>query len=126
MTLLDVAARLAHGRFRLDAKFAAPGDGITALFGPSGSGKSTLLSVLAGLKRCDGYVRLGSRALADSGSHLHLAPHQRGIGVVFQDARLFPHLTARANIAYAWKRAPEKGASRYLRCRPLLRYHGAA
>ena len=108
MTLLDVAARLAQGRFRLDAKFVAPGDGITALFGPSGSGKSTLLSVLAGLKRCDGYVRLGARALADSGSHLHLAPHRRGIGVVFQDARLFPHLTARANIAYAWKRAPEK------------------
>lgn len=107
MTLLDVEARLVHGRFRLDAKFAAPGDGITALFGPSGSGKSTLLSVLAGLKRCDGYVRLGSRTLADSGSRLHLAPHQRGIGMVFQDARLFPHLTARANIAYAWKRAPE-------------------
>jgi molybdate transport system ATP-binding protein len=106
MSALDVDVRLTLGEFQLAAKFAVPAHGITCVFGPSGSGKSTLLSVLAGLKRCDGQIRLDVRTLADSVQNLYLPPHQREIGMVFQDARLFPHLTVRENIAYAWKRAP--------------------
>jgi molybdate transport system ATP-binding protein len=76
------------------------------LFGPSGSGKSTLLSLIAGLVRPDnGRIALGGR-LCD-GDGIHVAPHRRGIGLVFQDGRLFPHLTARRNILYAWRRATE-------------------
>jgi molybdate transport system ATP-binding protein len=102
MTLsADIALEL--GTLKLAAKITAPGDGITVLFGPSGSGKSTILSVLAGLKRADrGDIRLGHHAVDE------LPPHRRGIGLVFQDARLFPHLSVRENIAYAWKRAPEQ------------------
>jgi molybdate transport system ATP-binding protein len=102
MTLsADIALEL--GSFQLAARITAPGDGITVLFGPSGSGKSTILSVLAGLRRADrGEIRLGQNAIDE------LPPHRRGIGLVFQDARLFPHLSVRQNIAYAWQRAPEK------------------
>jgi molybdate transport system ATP-binding protein len=106
MKALDVDIRLSHGAFQLAAKFTAPGDGITVLFGPSGSGKSSLLSAIAGLKRSDGHVRLGPDTLSDSAARVHVPSHQRGIGMVFQDARLFPHLRVRQNLAYAWKRAP--------------------
>lgn len=102
MTLAaDVQLQL--GAFRLAAKFTAPADGITVLFGPSGSGKSTLLSVLAGLRgHARGDIRLNGRRLDG------VPPHRRGIGLVFQDARLFPHLSVRQNIAYAWTRAPRQ------------------
>ena len=108
MNALDVDIRVTRGAFRLDANFHAPGDGITVLFGPSGSGKSSLLSAVAGFLSCEGYVRLGRDLLADSAVDLHTPPHQRGLGTVFQDARLFPHLTARQNIAYAFRRAPAR------------------
>jgi len=100
MNALEVDVQITRGAFRLAAQFTASGDGITVLFGPSGSGKSSLLLGIAGLIRCDGTIRLGSRALDE------VPPHDRGLGMVFQDARLFPHLTARQNIAYAWQRAP--------------------
>lgn len=99
---LAAQIRLQQGTFRLAAEIALPLDGITVLFGPSGSGKSTLLSVLAGLTAPDeGHIRLDGQVLNG------LPPHRRGIGLVFQDARLFPHLSVRRNIAYAWTRAPE-------------------
>jgi molybdate transport system ATP-binding protein len=101
MNALQADIELRQGAFTLRLRFTAPGDGITVLFGPSGSGKSTLLSVLAGLRHADrGAITLGGRDIAG------LAPHQRGIGLVFQDSRLFPHLTVRQNIAYAARRAP--------------------
>jgi molybdate transport system ATP-binding protein len=105
MNALEVDIACTRGAFRLAAQFTAPAEAITVLFGPSGSGKSSLLSAIAGLTKCTGTIRLGSRALDEGDSHV--LPHQRGLGMVFQDARLFPHLTARRNIAYAWQRAPE-------------------
>ncbi|HEX4272816.1 MAG TPA: ATP-binding cassette domain-containing protein [Rhizomicrobium sp.] len=104
MKALEANIELKQGAFTLRARFAAPGRGITVLFGPSGSGKTTLLSVLAGLRRPDrGAITLDGTDIAT------LAPHRRGIGPVFQDARLFPHLTVRQNIAYAMRRAPPGG-----------------
>jgi molybdate transport system ATP-binding protein len=103
---LDVDIRLKRGAFQLAAKFRAPGDGITVLFGPSGSGKTSVLSAIGGLVPSEGNILLGGCPLGDSAAGLWLPPHRRGIGLVFQDARLFPHLTVRRNIAYAWKRAP--------------------
>jgi molybdate transport system ATP-binding protein len=104
MNALQVDVQFQRGAFRLAAQFTAPADGITVLFGPSGGGKSSLLSAIAGLIPCQGTIRLGAHALDDGDTHV--PPHQRGLGMVFQDARLFPHLTARRNIAYAWDRAP--------------------
>jgi molybdate transport system ATP-binding protein len=95
--MLDVRLKLTQGAFTLDAAFQAPA-GITSLFGPSGSGKSTLLAALGGLKPGLGRMLLDGEPLA-------AAPHRRGIGLVFQDARLFPHLSVRGNLLYAWRRA---------------------
>jgi len=100
MSLLQADIGLKQGGFSLEARLEAPGDGITVLFGPSGSGKSTLLAVLAGLKNADRQaVVLDGRDLS------RLPPHRRGIGLVFQDARLFPHLSVRRNIEFAGRRA---------------------
>ncbi len=105
MSMLSVRAALRRGAFVLDAFFEAPLDGVTAVFGPSGAGKSLLLSAVAGLERIDrGDIALRARRLA--GADLHVPAHERGVGLVFQDARLFPHLTVRGNLAYAVRRAP--------------------
>jgi len=104
MSLLEANIRLRQGAFTLEARLEAPGDGITVLFGPSGSGKSTLLAVLAGLRTADRQtIVLNGRDLAA------LPSHRRGVGLVFQDARLFPHLSVRRNIEYAVRRAPRTG-----------------
>ncbi|HEX4118059.1 MAG TPA: ATP-binding cassette domain-containing protein [Rhizomicrobium sp.] len=104
MKSLEADIEFRQGAFSLRARFIAPGEGITVLFGPSGSGKTTLLSLLAGLHRPDrGAIRLDGIDISN------LASHRRGTGLVFQDARLFPHLTVRQNIAYAARRAPQGG-----------------
>ena len=99
----DVALDL--GAFRLDAKLALGLGGVTAIIGPSGCGKSTLLRVLAGLEpgaegriAFDGATWLGDRIFAP--------PRRRGVGLVFQDARLFPHLSVRRNLLYGHRRTP--------------------
>ncbi|WP_240948625.1 sulfate/molybdate ABC transporter ATP-binding protein [Microbacterium salsuginis] len=87
-----------HG-FRLDAGVRATSGEVIAVMGPSGAGKSTLLGVLAGLTPLDdGHVRLSGRTLDAAGTHI--APSRRGIVLLGQDPRLFPHLTAHANVAF--------------------------
>jgi molybdate transport system ATP-binding protein len=77
------------------------GPGLTALVGPSGAGKTTVLNVIAGILRPDlGVIRLDRDALADSRTGLWLPAHRRRIGYVFQEPRLFPHLTVRQNLLY--------------------------
>jgi molybdate transport system ATP-binding protein len=101
-----------RGAFSLVADFETPlpesdRGGITVVFGPSGAGKSMLLTTLAGLNRIEsGRIIFGDRTLDDPAAKIRVSPHQRDIGLVFQDARLFPHLTVRGNLGYAAKRAP--------------------
>jgi molybdate transport system ATP-binding protein len=92
---------------RLDVEIGAgPGD-VVAVVGPNGAGKSTLVHALAGLQHADGSALLGDRDL------LSLAPEDRNVGVVFQDQRLFPHLSALDNIAFGLRsRGREKAAAR--------------
>ncbi len=89
-----------QGSFRLHGRFAAP-SGVTALFGRSGSGKSTLVNVMAGLVRPDsGRVEVGGALLLDTAGHVDVSSHRRGIGYVFQEGRLFPHLSVRQNLLF--------------------------
>ncbi|MCJ2084956.1 molybdenum ABC transporter ATP-binding protein [Methylobacterium sp. E-005] len=97
---IQVDVSLRRGAFTLDAAFEA-GAGLTALFGRSGSGKTTLIDLIAGLARPDrGRIVVGDVALVDTAARLFQPPHRRRVGVVFQDARLFPHLSVRTNLAY--------------------------
>ena len=104
MTELGLDVRIAYRDFALDVACDMPLAGITALFGASGSGKSTLLRIIAGLeKRARGVVRFGGEVWQDA--RVRVPPHQRGIGYVFQDARLFAHLSVAGNLRYSAKRA---------------------
>jgi len=95
---IDIDKRL--GQFRLTAKFEAAA-GVTALFGPSGAGKSTVANLIAGLLVPDrGRIAFDGTALFDSAARINVPPHRRRIGYVFQEGRLFPHLTVRRNLDY--------------------------
>ena len=98
MLAVDVAKLL--GKFSLDAKFETA-SGVTALFGPSGAGKTSIANIVAGLIAPDrGRIVLDDTVLFDSATGINVPPHKRRIGYVFQEGRLFPHLTVRANLAY--------------------------
>lgn len=101
---LRLRYRHAYPGFALAVDLRLPGQGITALFGPSGSGKTTLLRLIAGLERpASGFFAFGDAVWQDE---QHFLPaHRRPVGYVFQDARLFPHLTVRGNLDYGRKRA---------------------
>ncbi len=97
---LSVSLRHRLDRFTLEAAFDAP-DGVTALFGPSGAGKTTLVQAVAGLLRPEqGRIALGDHLLQDSATGHWLPPHRRRIGYVFQDGRLFPHMSVARNLSY--------------------------
>lgn len=121
--MLDVSLRHRFSDLELDIAFQAP-PGVTALFGPSGCGKTTTINAIAGLMRPDsGRIVLNGRVLLDGATAL--APQARRIGCVFQDARLFPHMSVAANLRYPARWRP--GAARdfdritdLLDLRPLL------
>jgi molybdate transport system ATP-binding protein len=103
---LKVTVEKRLGSFLLDVAFDAPTPGIVALFGPSGCGKSTTINIIAGLLVPDhGEISLGEDVLLDTRRKIAIAAERRGIGYVFQDARLFPHLNVASNLRYAQRRA---------------------
>jgi len=97
---LDVDIDHALGSFHLAARFAAQ-PGVTALFGRSGSGKTTLVNIVGGLIRPDrARVVVDGETLVDTERGLFVPKHRRRVGYVFQDSRLFPHLSVRRNLLY--------------------------
>jgi len=103
--------RIARQEFTLDVDLALPGSGISALFGHSGSGKTTCLRAMAGLERAaDGYFAIGDEVWQDKSSGRFVPPHRRALGVVFQEASLFPHLSVRRNMAYGQQRTAGQAA----------------
>jgi molybdate transport system ATP-binding protein len=106
---LTIALRHRLGAFHLDAKFDVEQAGITALFGPSGAGKTTIINAIAGLLRPDeGRVVLDSETLLDTEAGIFVPARLRRMGYVFQDARLFPHLSVEANLGFGWRRAENR------------------
>jgi molybdate transport system ATP-binding protein len=98
MLRVDVEKRL--GEFIVAAKFETAG-GATALFGPSGSGKTSIVNMIAGLVRPDrGRIALDDRVLFDSSARIDVPVPRRRVGYVFQEGRLFPHLTVAQNLDY--------------------------
>lgn len=98
--------RLAYPGFALDIDLELPGRGVTALFGPSGSGKSTALRCMAGLARApDGLLKICGDIWQDEARGVFVPTHRRALGMVFQDASLFSHLTVQANLDYGMTRA---------------------
>ena len=104
--MLRVSLLKRRREFTLAASFAAPTPGLIALFGRSGSGKTTLIEMIAGLLPPDeGEVQLTGTVLTDTRAGIAVAPERRRIGYVFQDSRLFPHLSVAGNLRYGMQRA---------------------
>ena len=102
----DIDVRRKLDEVTVGARFTAKA-GLTVLYGRSGAGKTSVLAMVAGLLRPDvGHVRVRGETLFDVG--VDVPAHRRRLGMVFQDARLFPHMKVRANLLYGWKlAAPE-------------------
>ena len=100
--MTGVALRAVVESRGVDLEFDVAAGEVLAVLGPNGSGKSTALHVIAGLVRPDrGEVRVGQRVLTDTATGVHVATHDRRVGLLLQDALLFPHLTVTGNVAFA-------------------------
>jgi molybdate transport system ATP-binding protein len=109
MIEVDVSGRI--GALDLAAAFQTDAH-VTALFGRSGAGKSTLVNMIAGLVRPDrGRIVVDGRVLFDSARRIDVPVHERRVGYVFQEGRLFPHLTVKHNLLYGRRRGAEDGPS---------------
>jgi molybdate transport system ATP-binding protein len=105
MSSIRVALQGRLDEFDMQVDFEVPASGVTALFGSSGSGKSSLLRAIAGLeRRLRGRVEVAGSCWQDS--RVFVPARERGVGFVFQESNLFPHLDVRGNLAFGWKRTP--------------------
>ncbi len=103
--MLDICISRKQGSFAVDTSFTSAGVGVTALFGSSGAGKTSNINMVAGLVRPDeGRISINRHQLFDSAKGINLPPEKRRIGYVFQDGRLFPHLSVRSNLLYGMHR----------------------
>ncbi|MCL2076445.1 MAG: molybdenum ABC transporter ATP-binding protein [Betaproteobacteria bacterium] len=97
---------ISYPGFTLDVDLTLPETGVTALFGSSGSGKTTILRCMAGLERSPtGFLSIAGEIWQDEQRRFFLPTHKRPLGLVFQEASLFPHLTVQKNLQYGMKRA---------------------
>ena len=110
VTPLRLDADVRSGEFVLRIDTTVPAGQVLGVVGPNGAGKTTLLRAIAGLTAVDkGTIRLGDQALDDATADTFLPVEQRPVGFVFQDYRLFPHLTVLDNVAFALR---SRGMSR--------------
>lgn len=104
--MIEVSFKYQIAGATFDIDFEAPGDGVAALFGRSGSGKSTIVEAIAGGLRPDaGRIVINGVAYLDTDAGISLPIEQRRVGYVFQNSRLFPHLSVRSNLLFGFKRA---------------------
>jgi len=105
--MIDIRVKRKQGEFVVDTAFVSEGVGVTALFGDSGAGKTSVINMVAGLISPDeGRIEVNGSLLFDSEKRVHVPPEKRRIGYVFQDGRLFPHLSVRSNLRYGMRLTP--------------------
>lgn len=122
MIRVDVALRL--GAFDLEIKFENDA-GVIALFGRSGSGKSVTINLISGIVRPDrGVITLDGRVLVDTEAGVFVPKHRRRVGLVFQDAQLFPHFSVRQNLMFGRWFAPK--SDRAIAFEPVVETLGIA
>jgi molybdate transport system ATP-binding protein len=131
--MLDIHLKKNYGNFIVETAFTSQGHGVTAFFGHSGSGKTSIINMIAGLVQPDqGHIVIDDRCVFDRAKGINLRPEKRRFGYVFQDGRLFPHLSIRSNLVYGMRRV--KPGDRYilfdqvvdlLGIEPLLKRHPA-
>src|SRR5262249_42119816 len=110
---VDIHLRHAFPGFALDVSFALPRLGVTALFGASGAGKTTVINAIAGTFRPqEGRIEINGRVVMDKARQVFVPASRRRTGYVFQDGRLFPHMSVHDNLLFGWRRAPLKADQR--------------
>jgi molybdate transport system ATP-binding protein len=112
--MLEVNVQKKLGSFSINVAFLVKAPGITALFGPSGSGKTSVINMVAGLLKPDqGQISVNGNTVFDSRRGIDVPPNRRRLGYVFQDGRLFPHMSVKSNLTYGMKltRKGEQGVS---------------
>ncbi|MCC6797879.1 MAG: molybdenum ABC transporter ATP-binding protein [Candidatus Hydrogenedentes bacterium] len=125
MSNIHARFRVQQGAFKLDAEFTLPAKGVTGLFGPSGAGKTTLLRCIAGLLRISGgLMTIGDEVWQDTSRGIFVPVHKRGIGYVFQEPSIFPHLRVRKNILYGFSRITDR--KRAMQFRDAVEWTGIA
>lgn len=111
--MFDVAVKRKLGDFSLDVSFKSQAP-VTALFGPSGSGKTSIGNAISGLVKPDaGKIEVGENLLFDSASGINIPVHRRRVRVVFQESRLFPHLSVKQNLLYGRWLSRKSGGSEF-------------
>lgn len=109
---LSVNIRQDFGGFSLAVDFSAAEPGVTALFGRSGAGKSLTVQTIAGLTRPDfGVIKINGQTVLDTRKGLFVPSRRRHVGYMFQDSRLFPHMSVKSNLLYGWKRNGRPGGA---------------
>jgi len=119
--MLDVAVDKTLGEFAVHASFVSE-SGATALFGPSGAGKTSVINMIAGLLKPDrGRIALDGDVLFDSAARIDVPVWRRRVGYVFQEGRLFPHLSVRHNLDYGrWMSGEPADAAEFAHAVDLL------
>src|SRR5882724_2080331 len=118
--MLSVHIERGLGDFRLAASFEA-GEGVTALFGRSGAGKTSVVNAIAGILRPDrGRITINGDTVFDSAGGVDVPTPKRRVGYVFQEGRLFPHMSVRQNLKYAALFSRGMPASEFTRVVELL------
>ena len=105
--MLDLHVIRQQGDFQIDVAFVARDVGVTAMFGRSGAGKTSVINMVAGLVRPDrGHIVVNGQTFFDAAKGLHVPPEKRRMGYIFQDGRLFPHLSVKSNLTYGMRLIP--------------------
>ena len=109
--MIDLNLKHRFDGFELDIQFQGAARDITAVFGRSGTGKTSIINAIAGLLPLDsGHIRIGDHVLFDSERGIDIPAHQRHVGYVFQDGRLFPHINVRGNLLYGARSRQDRAA----------------